>query len=309
MRYRLKQNYVWSNAARAPYASEVFLSRAAGLAMHIAAATRRMAFAVAFFAVLALIAAPRAHADDDRFSGGWHSALTVYGWLPGVSADLRYQLPNGTADTKSDNNIFDKLEGALMIQGEVRNGQWGFFGDVDWVKFGDQKGRFTHIGNDAIGAGLGLDSRWNMKGGMVTMAALYNIDNGSWGFADVLFGGRYLWIKSNLSWDFSFDGDGGNLDIANSGHVARQTHATDAVIGFRGRWNIGDGHWYLPWYVDAGAGDDTFTGQAVVGIGYQYDWGGVTLAWRYVRYEQDDDSELLKSVSLNGPALGLTWRF
>jgi len=88
------------------------------------------------------LASMSAHADDDRFSGGWHSALTIYGWLPGVSADLRFEVPgSGNVTTKSDNNIFDKLEGAFMIQGEVRNGEWGFFGDADWVKFGDQKGR------------------------------------------------------------------------------------------------------------------------------------------------------------------------
>ncbi|MET0232090.1 MAG: hypothetical protein ABW186_14245 [Rhodanobacteraceae bacterium] len=256
------------------------------------------------------VAASSAQAADDRFSGGWHGAFTVYGWLPGVSADLRFEVPGtGIVTTRSENGLFDKLEGALMIQGEVRNGDWGFFGDVDWVKFGDQKGRFTNIGGEHIDGSANLDSRWDIKGGMVTLAGLYNINNGTWGFNDILFGGRYLWIKSNLSWNFSLLGDGGLVDIENSGHVSRQTHATDAVVGLRGRWNFGDGHWYVPYYVDAGAGDDTFTAQALVGVGYAFDWGGMTLAWRHVHYTQDDDSELLKQVDLDGPALGLTWVF
>ena len=256
------------------------------------------------------LASMSAHADDDRFSGGWHSALTIYGWLPGVSADLRFEVPgSGNVTTKSDNNIFDKLEGAFMIQGEVRNGEWGFFGDADWVKFGDQKGRFTNIGGENIGGSANLDSRWNMKGGMVTLAGLYNLNNGAWGFNDVLFGARYIWIKSNLSWDFSLIGDGGNVSIENSGHVSRQTHATDAVVGFRGRYNFSGSNWYMPYYLDAGTGDDTFTAQVLVGVGYAFDWGGMTLAWRYVHYTQDDDSELLKQIDLNGPALGVTWHF
>lgn len=256
------------------------------------------------------LAAPPARAADDRFDGEWHSALTLYGWLPSVSADLRFEVPGtGRVTTKSDNSLFDKLEGAAMIQGEVRRGEWGFFGDVDWIKFGDQKGRFTNIGGDAIGGSANLDSRWNMKGGMLTLAGLYNINHGAWGFNDVLFGARYIWIKSNLSWDFALLGDGGNVDIENSGHVSRNSHATDAVVGFRGRYNLGDGKWYVPYYVDAGTGDSTFTGQALVGVGYAFGWGGMTFAWRYVHYTQDDDSEMLKRIDLNGPALGLTWHF
>jgi len=270
---------------------------------------RPRSISMLLFAGLGL-AAMSARAEDDRFSGGWHSALTLYGWLPGVSADLRFEVPGtGNVETKSDNNLLENLEGALMIQGEIRNGEWGFFGDVDWVKFGDQDGRFTDIGGDHVGGSARLDSSWDMKGGMVTLAGLYNINNGAWGFSDILFGGRYLWIKSNLSWDFALQGNGGLVDIESSGHVSRQTHATDAVVGLRGRWNIGDGNWYIPYYIDVGAGDDTFTGQALVGVGYAFEWGGMTLAWRHVRYTQDEDSELLKRVDLDGPALGVTWHF
>ncbi len=170
-------------------------------------------------------------AADNPWDGSVHTDMAVYGWLPGVSGDLRFELPNsGRAETKSDNNILENLEGALMVQTVVRAGDWGFFGDLDWVKFGDQKGRFTHIGGDSIGADLNLDTRWNIKGGMLTMAALYTLGHDSWGFADLLFGARYLWIKSNLSWDFGGTGNDG-FQIDNSGHVARNSHVTAGVIG------------------------------------------------------------------------------
>lgn len=270
--------------------------------------TRTVRFVV-LPAVLLLFAASTQAAEVNPWDGSVHTDLTFYGWLPGVSGDLRFELPNGgRAETKSDNNILDNLEGALMVQTVVRAGDWGFFGDFDWVKFGNQDGHFTHIGGDVVGADLSLDTRWNIKGGMVTMAALYTLGHDSWGYADLLFGGRYLWIKSNLNWDFSATGNGG-LQIDNSGHLAQNSHVTDAVIGLRGRLNLGDGNWYMPYYVDVGGGSDSTTAQALLGIGYGFDWGGLAFVWRHTSYSQTNDTDLLRRISFDGPAFAVTWRF
>ncbi|HEV7491312.1 MAG TPA: hypothetical protein VGO25_10930 [Rhodanobacteraceae bacterium] len=260
-------------------------------------------------AVLLLFATATQAAQGDPWDGSVHTDLTFYGWLPGVDGDLRFELPNGgRAETKSSNNILDNLEGALMVQTVVRAGDWGFFGDLDWVKFGNQKGRFTHIGGDVIGGDLNLDTRWNVKGGMLTLAALYTLGHGSWGSADALFGGRYLWIKGNLSWDFSGTGNDG-FQIDNSGHIAQNSHVTDAVIGLRGRLNLGDGSWYVPYYFDVGAGSDSRTAQAVVGIGYGFDWGGLSFLWRHTAYSQSNDSDLIRRIAFDGPAFAATWSF
>lgn len=260
-------------------------------------------------AVLLLFAAATPAAQVDPWDGSVHTELMFYGWLPGVSGDLRFELPNGgRAETKSNNNILDNLEAALMVQTVVRAGDWGFFGDLDAVKFGNQDGRFTHIGGDNVGADLNLDSRWNLKGGLFTAAGLYTFGHGSWGNADFLFGVRYLWLKTNLSWDLSATGNDG-FQIANSGHVARNAHVTDAVIGLRGRINLGDGNWYMPYYVDIGGGSSNETAQAQLGLGYGFDWGGVAFLWRHVAYMQSSDSDLIRRVSLDGPAFAVSWQF
>src|SRR5579859_7949983 len=113
-------------------------------------ASSRFASPRALLAVvcLGLLAVPAAKADTpDYWDGDWHGSIQPYGWLPGISADTRYQLPNngGTVEQKSDNNIFDYLSGALMVDGTVRKGNWGFYGDFDWVKFSNENGRFTNI--------------------------------------------------------------------------------------------------------------------------------------------------------------------
>ena len=248
-------------------------------------------------------------ANENPWDGNWHTDLTFYGWLPGVTGDFRFQTPDGGhAETKSDNNILDKLQGAFMVQTVVRQGEWGVFADLDWVKFGDQNGRFTSIGGENVGADINLSTRWNVKGGMLTLAGLYSLSHDTWGFADVLFGARYLWIKGNVSWDFSATGNDG-FQIADSGHIAQNGHVTDGVIGLRGRINLGDGHWFAPYYIDAGAGSDNTTWQAVLGVGYGFDWGALGLVWRHVNYSQTGDSDLIRRIAFDGPAFAVNFHW
>lgn len=248
----------------------------------------------------------------DLWDGQVHSSISLYGWLPGLSATARYELPAGSgggrAESKTDSNAFDSLSAFLMIQGDVRKGDWGLYGDFDAVKFNKQNSRFTSIGNQFVGADVGLDSRWGLKGGMVNLAGLYSLGHGRSGYVDLLFGMRYLWLKGNLSWDFGLNGNHG-FDIANSGHIFRNTHVTDAIIGLRGRWYLGEGNWYVPYYVDVGAGNSDSTYQASVGLGYMFHWGDVSLDWRGVRYSQSGDNAFLRRLDLNGPSIKFTWNF
>lgn len=263
--------------------------------------------------ITATLLAWPAHADTpDPWDGNWHGSITPYGWLPGVSGETRFQLPNNgpSVSTKSDNDLFSTLSGAFMLEGELRKGDWGMYGDIDWVKFSDEKGRFTSIGNERIGGNANLDTRWGIKGGMVNFAGLYTLAHGDQGYADLLFGGRYLWLKGNLDWNFRATGNGNRLDIQNSGHLDNQTHVTDAIVGIRGRWTPFDNSgWYFPYYVDVGAGDSDNTYQLNVGVGYAFHWGDLALSYRDVEYHESADEKFLRKVQLSGPSFSYTWRF
>ncbi len=245
----------------------------------------------------------------DPWDGNWHSTLTLYGWLPGVSADLRFKAPGGDFESKSDTDIFNNLSGFLMVRFDQRKGDWGWTGDLDVVKFSNEKGRFRQIGGDNIGGDANLDTRWNLKGGMFTLAGTYALSHSQSGYTDLLFGGRYLWIKGNLNWDFGLTGNNG-FNIANSGHLAQNDTAFDAVIGLRGKWYLGDGNWYVPYYGDIGAGtNSTSTAQVDVGIGYRFGWGDMSLDYRSVWYNQDSASQLVKNLQLAGPSFNVSWHF
>ncbi|MHA6203336.1 hypothetical protein ACXU4B_02810 [Dyella soli] len=265
-------------------------------------------------AIATLLAASAVQADTpaDPWDGNWHGSITPYGWLPGVTGETRYQLPNsgGEVTTKSDNNVLSNLSGAFMIEGDLRKGQWGMYADIDWVKFSNEDAHFTNIGGDRIGGSAKLDTRWGLKGGMVNFAGLYTLVHGPQGYMDLLFGVRYLWLKGNLSWNFNATGNGGRVDISNSGHLDNQTHVTDAVIGIRGYWApFKDSHFFFPYYADVGTGDSDNTYQFNVGVAYAFDWGDIALNYRDVEYHEGSNDKFLKKVQLSGPSIAVTWRF
>jgi hypothetical protein len=273
--------------------------------------TKRAAWTCLFTSVAIFSATSAVASDPDPWGDGWHSTVSLYGWLPGISLDSRFQSPQGTVvENRSDGDIFSKLSGAFMLEATVRHGRWGLYGDVDWVKFDDEKGRVGAIGGQRLGAATRLDTRWNAKGGLVTLAGSFTLGHNSQGYADVLLGARYLWLKGNIGWNFGVTGNGGRLDIADEGHLHRQTHVTDGIIGVRGRWTpFPSKAIFLPYYFDIGAGSSDRTQQYEGGIGYMFHWGDIALIYRDVEYHEHGAGAFLKDVRLSGPSLNLTWAF
>ncbi|UPG95565.1 hypothetical protein [Luteibacter aegosomatissinici] len=272
----------------------------------------RFSFTVAA-TCMALLAWPTASlaSDTDLWDGSWHTTVSVYGWLPGISASMRYRLPNGgTFINRSGSSLLSKLSGAFMMDMTVRKGRWGVYADVDWAKFSDENGRIAQVNGRWIGADAHLDTRWNAKGGLVTLAGLYTLGHSSQGYADVLLGTRYLWLKGNVGWNFGIAGTGGRYGLSDSGHLNRQTHVTDAVIGIRGRWTpFPNRAVFIPYYFDIGKGSSDRTQQYMAGIGYAFRWGDVSLAYRDLEYHEHGALAFLRDTRLSGPSLTLSWAF
>ncbi|MET3653487.1 hypothetical protein [Dyella japonica] len=258
----------------------------------------------------ALFSLPAFADSNDAWDGNWHGSITPYGWLPGVSGETRYQLPNGPeVEVKNKSDPLSSLSGALLLEGDIRKGNWGLFGDIDWIKFSDEKGRFRSIGGERIEGSGDLDTRWGMKGGLITLAGLYTMAHGTLGYADLMFGARYVWLKGNISWNLNVTG-GNALILQGSGHLHNQTHAGNGIIGVRGRWTpfAGTG-WYFPYYADVGTGDSDNTYQLNIGVGYSFHWGDIALSYRDIKYEQGGDDKFLKRAELSGPSFNYTWQF
>lgn len=275
-----------------------------------AAAIRPSPIPRLLLAIAAALVAPAAAASDTNpWDGEWHPSITAYGWLPGVTSDLRFRVGDDEVENESDGNILDNLSAAFMLEGELRKGDWGIYGDFDWVKFDKEEGHLSRIGGENVGADVSLDTQWGLKGGMFTLAGLYTLRHGANGYTDLIFGGRYLWLKGELSWDFDVTGNGGLVDIDDQGEARRNMHVTTAIVGLKGRWIINEGRFFVPYYVDVGYGSSDSTAQAAAGVGYAFDWGDMAFVWRHVRYKHDDDEASLRRLDIDGPSLNLSWQF
>ena len=266
--------------------------------------------------VLGALATPAAAAIDP-YDGNWHFNLTPYVWLPNVngSTDLpvnsltnRQDVPLGTVRASAEmgpNDYLQNLQGAIMLTGEARKGAWSVFTDIIYMDFGNQD---THVrsltGSDGRALNtFGVKTDTELSGTVWTLAGAYSVFHRSDSHLDVLAGFRYVGIDSSLKLNFN-----GNLDILD---VSRKTsgdqEAWDGIVGFKGEVRFGDGQrWYVPYYADIGTGDSNWTWQALVGIGYAFDWGDINLSLRNLSYDFDKHDAHLR---FTGPALGVSFHW
>ena len=119
-------------------------------------------------------------------------------------------------------------------------------------------------------------------------------------------GVRYLGLKTST--DLSFSGPDGVL--GRSGSTSDRVNVWDGIVGVRGEVRVSDdGDWFLPYYLDIGAGNySNWTWQGWAGLGYRFDWGDLVLVYRNLSYSTSGD-ETFEDLRMAGPALGATFRW
>jgi hypothetical protein len=255
----------------------------------------------------ALAGAPAAHAQG--MADAWQFELSIYGWFPGISGTTSFP-PNGNGPSVdvSMGDVIDALKFAFMGSFEARRGQWGLWTDLVYADFGASKSRTRDItiGGEQLPVGVSANASLDIKSWIWTLAGLYNLKADADGHTDLIFGTRLLDMTNTLKWTFSADvpplpGRSGSGEAAISNW--------DAVLGVKGRFNVGEGRkWFVPYYADVGTGESKLTWQLQAGLGYQFDWGAVLATWRYLDYEFKDSSKV-QSLTMNGPTIGVSFKF
>ena len=189
-----------------------------------------------------------------------------------------------------------------------RDGKWGLdhlvYVDVDCSK--SAAGDFT-IGRAAIPAGVYLNANLEIKSWVWTLAGTYSVIATPEHLMQVLAGARLIDLEEKLNWQFN--GNIGALPLAAAGSSRVSESMWDGIIGVKGRASFGANHeWFVPYYLDIGTGQSDFTWQGIIGIGYQFHWGAITAAWRYLDYEFKSGKPL-ESLNLSGPLVGVTFRW
>ncbi|MBK9245399.1 MAG: hypothetical protein IPM30_11275 [Burkholderiales bacterium] len=255
--------------------------------------------------VLIVPAAAQAQPKDE-----WQFGATIYGYFPDISGRTRFAPAGGGGEFALDiGTILDKLKFAFMGAFEAHNGRWGVLADVIYMDIGESKyGSRDLVVNGGVPAGATANLDFDMKGWVGTLAGTYRAVVRPGYLLDVVAGARVLDIRQKLNWTFT--GDLGQIplpDRAGTREVDGQNW--DAIVGVKGRYAFGDGQrWFVPYYLDIGAGQSKFTWQAVGGVGYSFGWGDVLAAWRYTDYEMKS-GKALEAMTFSGPAVGALFRW
>jgi len=281
-----------------------------------AAASRRML-------ALTLAALAPAAAQAQTMGDKWEWELILYGWFPSVGGSTSFPAPAPSPSIDiSSNDVIDALKMAFMGTAAGRVGKWGFLTDLFYADLGGSKSGTRDFSIDHLPIPVGVTANLNLdvKTTIWTLAGTYNLAAKPEGTSDLVFGARLLDMDQTL--DYSFVGGAPvpaptasgrasrlDFDFSRSGTSTASLSNWDAIVGLRGRINLGESkRWYLPYYLDAGAGESKFTWQGIIGIGYQFDWGSIGASWRYLDYDFKSGSTIT-SFNLNGAAVGVTFRF
>jgi hypothetical protein len=246
-------------------------------------------------------------ASTDR----WQWDATVYLWLPTLDGDTSFPPGDGgpSIDVSAD-QIIDGIEFVFMGALEGRRGPWGVATDVVYLDLGASRKatRDFGIGRLDIPATVTADMTLDVTGWLWMVHGTRTVLDQDAIAMNALAGARMLTLEEDLDW--TFNGDISSLPLTERSGTSRTKETQwDAVIGMKGRATLGaERHWYIPYYVDLGTGESDLTWQVMVGLGYSFDTVAVMGVWRYLDYDVGDSASI-QSLELNGPALGITFRF
>ena len=254
---------------------------------------RVLAAGAMLMATSAAAGAPEGSAKD------WQFGAVIYGWLPSIDGDLRYA-PRGSDGSFSvdANRIIDNLQFTFMGSFEARKGPWSGYTDVIYLDLSGDKSKSVSVPTGTTRTLF--DADLGLTGWVWTLGGAYSVWQQGESHLDLLAGARLL----SLDTDLKLTG-GGRLQRDRK--LSDSVSLWDGILGAKGRIALNN-RWFLPYYADVGTGDTELTWQAMAGVGYAFDWGEVSLTYRYLAYDQGGDKPL-QDIGFGGPKLGVGFRF
>jgi opacity protein-like surface antigen len=255
--------------------------------------------------------------DDD-----WEFSLKPYVWLLSTKGDLKYiSLPSGSGGapevSMDANDLLENLDFGAIMASELRKGKWSLFSDFLYLKMSSSGSKVKAIdfggSRITVTAALNLDAEVEIDAFTTTIVGGYEILNNEYLTMDLIGGVRYFWLEAELDWNLSGTVTGtGPLGLSRTfaltGQLTEDGELWNGVGGVRGKINLGESNWFIPYYADVGAGDSELTWQAFSGLGYLFEKWDVTIGYRHLAFENGDDS-LVDNVAMSGPIIGGSYKF
>ncbi|WP_295883739.1 hypothetical protein [uncultured Thiohalocapsa sp.] len=255
-------------------------------------------------------------AAADTGATDWQFQATPYLWLPAVDASAQISVRSlrnangdelGPVSISTDLGPRDYLENlnmAVMAMGEARKGPWSVYTDVLYTSFAQSQTTLRRVSGPRgnLDADISRKARTDLSTTAWTLAAGYRVVERPTFDLDLMAGFRYLSITSDL--ELTLLGEDGRF--LRQPKVSLDQDLWDGIIGARGHILFPGSDWYVPYYADIGTAGSNWTWQAMLGLGYRFDWGEVTLAYRAIGYELDTND---MDLTLHGPGLGIGFRW
>ena len=254
----------------------------------------------------------------------WRFTVAPYLWLPTIDSTVKLQTPNGTAEVSTKvkpENYLDDLDFALLIALEARKGKWLVATDYTFMNISTGGSTLKTVefdlgpqGRIPVSAGVNTGTQTKLYTTIWTLLGGYNLVQEPKVLLDLIGGARYLKLESTTDWQLTASVSGGGplglgATFPAAGSATQKGDNWDAIVGVKGRARLGDGNWFVPYYLDAGTGDSKYTVQAQTGIGYGFGWGDLVLAYRYLAWKADDDMRPIQELKLYGFGFGGIFRF
>lgn len=268
------------------------------------------------FALAGSLPAAAQGADDK-----WQFSVMPYLWLPTIDGTVKYRTPFGNPEVNvkaHPGDYLSEVEMAAMFAFEARKGKWLVYSDVTYMKLSDDSSSVRSLDfnpglpPNPVNATLNSGTNTDIYATIWTVAGGYNLVQGPKASLDVIAGARYLHLKSTTDWRLTAtvtDPGGSGKVFPASGSVTDSGDIWDGIVGVKGRLRLGEGSWFVPYYLDGGTGGSQFTWQAQTGIGYAFRWGDLILGYRYLAWEQDDNNKTIQDLKLYGFGLGGVFYF
>ena len=260
---------------------------------------KRFALFIFLFCMLVAVMPSVSAAEEAEKPSGWQFGADVYGWMP----TLGMKTPGGDNVKITFGDLIDDLQFTVMGGVAARKGRWWLSTDAIYMKLKDD-GHAVHafVGPRGREIKIDVDATVKLQAWVVTPAISYSIVDTDKVRLALLAGARYLWLKPELDLDITGPLQARDKNISDSGDV------WDGIVGIRGNVNL-DKNWYMPYYADMGTGESAFTWQAMAGFGYRISKVvDVVAAYRYLYYKFEDN-KVIDKLWINGPLVGLRFRF
>lgn len=257
-------------------------------------------FVAVFLAGLILSGSP-AHAQsleaskDTSLAGdaAWRLSVTPYVWALGIRGSVVHDnTPLGEVRL-SPGNVLSSLKLGGMVVAQLSRGRLGLSVDAMYGELGDSSSTVVRQAS--------LSSSTSTTLSIVTVAPTYRIYESAGFSLDGLAGVRFL--QQSMHSTITSPQLAGPVSLKSSQSV------TDVIVGLKGAWRLGASDYYVPFYLDVGAGErSSVTSQAYIGLGRSFKWGDLSVVVKNVHYQFNQSRNTL-DLNLLGLAVGATFRF